>query len=80
MSAVSLGYLNDPFAEAFSPGPAIRRYPIINRGMLPRSRFSAGTENERICPFLRVFRFIHPHKIFGHVNPEISSVNIRLNA
>jgi len=32
MSAVSLGYLDDPFAEAFTPGQSPRRYPIINRG------------------------------------------------
>jgi [phosphatase 2A protein]-leucine-carboxy methyltransferase len=46
MSAVSLGYLNDPFAEVFSPGPAVRRYPIINRGMFPRSGLSIATDNK----------------------------------
>lgn len=33
MSAVSLGYLEDPFAQAFLQGAIPRRYPIINRGM-----------------------------------------------
>lgn len=33
MSAVSLGYLDDPFAQAFLQGAIPRRYPIINRGM-----------------------------------------------
>ncbi|TLD18364.1 putative leucine carboxyl methyltransferase superfamily [Venturia nashicola] len=33
MSAVSLGYLNDPFAQAFLQGAIPRRYPIINRGV-----------------------------------------------
>ena len=32
LSAVDLGYLDDPFAKAFVQGPRIRRYPIINRG------------------------------------------------
>jgi [phosphatase 2A protein]-leucine-carboxy methyltransferase len=32
MSAVSLGYLDDPFAQAFVQDPIPRRYPIINRG------------------------------------------------
>lgn len=33
VSAVSLGYLDDPFAQAFLQGPVPRRYPIINRGI-----------------------------------------------
>jgi len=32
MSAVSLGYLEDTFAQAFVQGAIPRRYPIINRG------------------------------------------------
>lgn len=33
MSAVELGYLDDPYAAALTPpGPATRRLPIINRG------------------------------------------------
>lgn len=32
LSAVELGYLDDPFARAFVQGPAVRRFPIINRG------------------------------------------------
>lgn len=34
LSAVELGYLDDPFARYFAPssGPADRRLPIINRG------------------------------------------------
>ena len=33
MSAVEMGYLDDPFARAFIYDPPItRRYPIINRG------------------------------------------------
>ena len=37
LSAVEVGYLNDPFAKAFVPSETdrwIRRFPIINRGML----------------------------------------------
>ena len=32
LSAVELGYLDDPFARAFVQGPTARRFPIINRG------------------------------------------------
>jgi [phosphatase 2A protein]-leucine-carboxy methyltransferase len=34
LSAVSSGYLNDPYASIFVNGPATRRLPIINRGTL----------------------------------------------
>ncbi|KAE9975126.1 hypothetical protein Vi05172_g12643 [Venturia inaequalis] len=37
MSAVSLGYLDDPFAQAFLQGAIPRRYPIINRGTYIRT-------------------------------------------
>jgi hypothetical protein len=36
LSAVDLGYLNDPFARSLTPsggGPGSRRFPIINRGI-----------------------------------------------
>jgi [phosphatase 2A protein]-leucine-carboxy methyltransferase len=33
MSAVSLGYLEDPFAALFISDTQARRFPIINRGM-----------------------------------------------
>lgn len=33
-SAVQAGYLRDPFAHFFTPSPAPRRFPIINRGAL----------------------------------------------
>lgn len=34
LSAVELGYLDDPFARALTAaGPGTRRFPIINRGM-----------------------------------------------
>lgn len=37
LSAVRLGYLEDPFAQALTPpGLGTRRYPIINRGMCLR--------------------------------------------
>jgi hypothetical protein len=32
LSAVSLGYLDDPFAQSFVNGQGTRRLPIINRG------------------------------------------------
>lgn len=32
LSAVSLGYLEDPFASIFVGGEGTRRMPIINRG------------------------------------------------
>lgn len=34
LSAVDLGYLEDPFASLFVSGPGTRRMPIINRGEL----------------------------------------------
>lgn len=35
MSAVELGYLDDPYAAALTPpGSATRRLPIINRGIV----------------------------------------------
>jgi [phosphatase 2A protein]-leucine-carboxy methyltransferase len=33
LSAVSLGYLDDPFAQHFVSGSGTRRLPIINRGL-----------------------------------------------
>lgn len=33
LSAVELGYLNDPFAVRFVSGSGQRRFPIINRGL-----------------------------------------------
>ena len=36
LSAVSLGYLDDPFAQFFVNGQATRRLPIINRGLYLR--------------------------------------------
>ncbi|KAL1856676.1 carboxy methyl transferase for protein phosphatase 2A [Paecilomyces lecythidis] len=38
LSAVELGYLEDPFAKALTtPGPGTRRFPIINRGTYIRT-------------------------------------------
>ena len=38
LSAVRLGYLEDPFAQALTPpGLETRRYPIINRGWCSRA-------------------------------------------
>jgi [phosphatase 2A protein]-leucine-carboxy methyltransferase len=39
MSAISTGYLTDPYAEAFYPSgqPIAKRYPIINRGTYVRT-------------------------------------------
>lgn len=34
LSAVEVGYLDDPFAKLFVAGSAQRRFPIINRGLL----------------------------------------------
>ncbi|KAL8659756.1 MAG: hypothetical protein Q9226_000252, partial [Calogaya cf. arnoldii] len=31
LSAVEIGYLDDPFADRFVSGPSQRRFPIINR-------------------------------------------------
>lgn len=33
MSAVSVGYLDDPFAKEFATANTQRRFPIINRGI-----------------------------------------------
>ncbi|KAL8985586.1 MAG: hypothetical protein Q9205_000725 [Flavoplaca limonia] len=38
LSAVELGYLNDPFAVRFVSGPGQRRFPIINRGTYVRTK------------------------------------------
>jgi hypothetical protein len=35
MSAVSVGYLDDPFAKEFATSNTQRRFPIINRGTFP---------------------------------------------
>ena len=35
MSAVSVGYLDDPFAKDFATSNTQRRFPIINRGTFP---------------------------------------------
>lgn len=48
VSAVSLGYLDDPFAQAFLQGPIPRRYPIINRGIYSfLARIEASTNPHR---------------------------------
>jgi len=39
LSAVSLGYLDDPFASYFVNGVGTRRLPIINRGLNYGERF-----------------------------------------
>ncbi|GAM86554.1 hypothetical protein ANO11243_045680 [Dothideomycetidae sp. 11243] len=36
-SAVTLGYLSDPYALSFAPVPPPRRYPLINRGTYVRT-------------------------------------------
>ena len=33
LSAVDVGYLDDPFAKYFVPAQGLRRMPIINRGI-----------------------------------------------
>ncbi|EQL03050.1 Leucine carboxyl methyltransferase superfamily [Ophiocordyceps sinensis CO18] len=38
LSAVQVGYLDDPYAECFVSGPPTRRLPIINRGTYVRTR------------------------------------------
>ena len=35
LSAVEVGYLDDPFAKQFITGEGQRRFPIINRGKAP---------------------------------------------
>ncbi|KAL8737616.1 MAG: hypothetical protein Q9181_001489, partial [Wetmoreana brouardii] len=37
LSAVEVGYLDDPYAKLFVSGPGQRRFPIINRGLIPSS-------------------------------------------
>jgi|SRR5947207_44626 len=38
LSAVEIGYLSDPFASVLTTnGQGTRRYPLINRGILPFS-------------------------------------------
>ncbi|KAL9591583.1 MAG: hypothetical protein Q9179_007580, partial [Wetmoreana sp. 5 TL-2023] len=38
LSAVEVGYLDDPYAKLFASGPGQRRFPIINRGTYVRTR------------------------------------------
>jgi hypothetical protein len=45
LSAVSLGYLDDPFAQYFVDGPGTRRLPIINRGVCEKSARAKCTHN-----------------------------------
>ncbi|KAI9725400.1 MAG: hypothetical protein M1828_003250 [Chrysothrix sp. TS-e1954] len=53
LSAVAVGYLDDPFAEAFSSNPgAVRRQPIINRGTYVRTT--------SIDSYVRRFLAAHP--------------------
>jgi hypothetical protein len=53
MSAVTLGYLDDPFAQAFVHGEMPRRYPIINRGQQQSSGKASAV--------LKSYRNIRPH-------------------
>lgn len=51
LSAVEVGYLDDPFAKLFVTAGEQRRFPIINRGMslrLQTSRFSTSLTDEKV--------------------------------
>lgn len=56
-SAVQAGYLHDPFAHLFTPSPAPRRLPIINRGACIASP-----------SFPPSMRHIHTHRSFRENN------------
>lgn len=54
LSAVDLGYLDDPFARYFVNGSGTRRLPIINRGSLSLAFVAASAvhwpvQNQLIC-------------------------------
>lgn len=53
MSAVSIQYLDDPFALYFAQDKLARRYPIINRGMFNRGPRDVTqlTRSRDICPY-----------------------------
>lgn len=53
LSAVQVGYLDDPFAELFVTGQGQRRFPIINRGPLLFLGLRAH--------LTRKFRYLRPH-------------------
>lgn len=64
LSAVEVGYLEDPFAKAFVPSETdrwIRRFPIINRGRLLDS---SGVTMSRIklSAFGRYIRKVYSHR------------------
>lgn len=63
LSAVSLGYLDDPFASYFVNGPGTRRLPIINRGATS-SMFQPPSTN--ICP-----RKLHPDNCSRYINQRL---------
>jgi [phosphatase 2A protein]-leucine-carboxy methyltransferase len=50
MSAVELGYLDDPYATALTPpGSATRRLPIINRGQSTFEDIEGAIVDSDIC-------------------------------
>lgn len=64
LSAVEVGYLDDPFAKAFVPSETdrwIRRFPIINRGRLPDVKEVALLRKE-LKAFGRYIRKVYRHR------------------
>jgi len=54
LSAVEVGYLDDPFARLFLSAGQQKKFPIINRGMsvIPRATNSHDTKKRQrhVCP------------------------------
>lgn len=67
LSAVDLGYLDDPYARYFvqSSGPGDRRLPIINRGEWVYDR-------AQLVIMLTVSRHLHEDFRFGCTHRELS--------
>jgi hypothetical protein len=67
LSAVSLGYLDDPFAQYFVHGNGIRRLPIINRGMYSPDPFLGLGSN-----MLSSLNWLTPQQ--GHIPEPLLSI------
>ena len=56
LSAVEVGYLDDPFARLFVSAGQQRRFPIINRGISKKLRatnpHNANKRRRHVCPDL----------------------------
>ena len=71
ISAVSLGYLHDPFAALFLSDTQARRFPIINRGKILILDSTPSKQVRHAADTLQ--RHIRPHKRYRPSRPCLSS-------